>query len=292
MKPPKFTYHAPSSVDEALALLAEHGVDGKILAGGQSLVPVLSMRLATPAHLIDINGLEAELGTTSVDADGATVGALVRHAHLERDEDVAARVPLVGQALRHVAHPTIRNRGTTVGSLTHADPSAEMPAVLALLGGWLVARSTAGERTIGAPELFVGPLETSLRDDELAVAARFPAVDGRAGTCFDEIARRHGDYAMAGIGVISVLDSDDAFVSLRLSLVSVTEIPEVFDLSELVAGRRWEDVDAEALAEHVRDRIEPESDLHATADFRRHLAGVLTRRATRLSAARAKEIAA
>lgn len=292
MKPAAFSYHAPDSVDEALALLAEYGVVGKVLAGGQSLVPVLAMRLATPEHVIDINRLDDELGAIDVDEDGATVGALVRHARLESDERVEARVPLVCQALRHVAHATIRNRGTTVGSLVHADPSGEMPAVLTLLGGSIVARSTAGERIIESPDLFLGPLETSLRDDELAVAARFPAVKGRAGVCFDEVARRHGDYAMAGIAAVSVLEEDDTFRSLRVSLVSVTEVPEVFDLSEFVSGRRWEDVDVDALSAHVRDRVEPESDLHATADFRRHLAGVLTRRAARVSAVRAKENAA
>ena len=289
MKPPKFTYHAPRSVTEAIDLLGAHGPEGKILAGGQSLMPVLAMRLATPEHLIDINRLSGELGTVEVDDEGATVGALVRHSALERHEQAAARVPLLRQALAHVAHPAIRNRGTTVGSLTHADPAAEMPAVLALLGGWVTARSVRGERTISAADFFAGPMTSTLAEDELVISARFPAPGGRAGTYFDEIARRRGDYAMAGIAAVSVLDDDDAFVSLRISLVSVTDVPEVLDLTEYVAGSRWEDVDAHALADHVRDTVETDGDLHASADYRRHLAGVLTRRAARKSAMRAKE---
>lgn len=289
MKPSKFTYHAPRSVTEALDMLAEHGAEGKVLAGGQSLMPVLAMRLATPEHLIDINRLESELGGIEVDDEGATIGALVRHSGLERHERAHQRVPLLRQALQHVAHPAIRNRGTTVGSLTHADPAAEMPAVLALLGGSITARSARGERTIAAPDFFTGPMESSLRPEELAVSARFPAPQGRAGTFFDELARRRGDYAMAGVAAVSVLDDADAFVSLRVALVSVTEVPEVLDLSPLVAGARWEDVDVQALGEHVRDTVETEPDLHASADYRLHLAGVLTRRAARQSAMRAKE---
>ena len=292
MKPPKFTYHAPRSVQEALDLLAERGPEAKVLAGGQSLVPVLAMRLATPENIIDINRLEPELGEVRVDAGGVTIGALVRHARLEHDDEAAARVPLLRQALGHVAHPTIRNRGTTVGSLVHADPAAEMPAVLTLLGGTVTARSAEGERTLDAAEFFAGPMESSLREDELAVSAHFPAPQGRFGTYFDELARRRGDYAMAGVAAVAVLDEADAFTSLQVSLVSVTDVPQVLDLTELVAGARWEDVDAAALGEHVRDTVETEGDLHASADYRRHLAGVLTRRAARQSAMRAKERAA
>lgn len=287
MKTPKFTYHAPRTVAEALDVLAEHSTDAKVLAGGQSLVPVMAMRLASPAHLVDINRLTDELSALEVDDDGVRIGALVRHARLERDEAAAARVPLVGQALRHVAHPTIRNRGTTVGSLAHADPSAEMPTVLALLGGQVVARSVRGERTIDAADFFVGPMESCLGYDELAVSAWFPAPEGRFGTAFDEICRRHGDYAMCGAGVVAVLDEAEQYVSLKLSLVSVNDVPEVLDLTEVVRGTVVDDVDHAALGDWVRDRIDPPGDLHASADFRRHLASVLTKRLTLEAAARA-----
>lgn len=284
MKTPKFTYHAPRTVAEALDVLAEHDADAKVLAGGQSLVPVMAMRLASPAHIVDINALTAELSDLDVDDTGVRIGALVRHARLERDAAAAARVPLVGQALRHVAHPTIRNRGTTVGSLAHADPSAEMPTVLTLLGGHVVARSVHGERTIEAADFFAGPMESVLRYDELAVSAHFPAPEGRFGTAFDEICRRHGDYAMCGAGVVAVLDEHDAFVSLQLSLVSVTDVPEVLDLTDVVAGTAYADVDYPSLGAWVRDRIDPPGDLHASADFRRHLASVLTQRLAREAA--------
>lgn len=287
MKTPKFTYHAPRTVEEAVGLLAEHDTDGKVLAGGQSLVPVMAMRLASPGHLVDINRLTDELSALEVDEHGVRVGALVRHARLERDEAAALRVPLVGQALRHVAHPTIRNRGTTVGSLAHADPSAEMPVVLALLEGHVVARSVRGERTIEAADFFVGPMESALAYDELAVAAYFPAPEGRAGTAFDEICRRHGDYAMCGAGVVAVVDEAEQLVSLRLSLVSVTDVPEVLDLTPEVVGQAWDELDHAALGAAVRDRIDPPGDLHASADFRRHLASVLTTRLTREAAERA-----
>src|SRR5690625_4957406 len=156
------------------------------------------MRLATPENIIDINRLESELSQIQVDEHGVRIGALVRHATLEHDDEAAARVPLLRQALGHVAHPTIRNRGTTVGSLVHADPAAEMPAVLTLLGGSVTAQSAEGERTIDAADFFFGPMESTLREDELAVSAHFPAPRGRFGTYFDELARRRGDYAMAG----------------------------------------------------------------------------------------------
>lgn len=287
MKPPKFTYHAPRTVEEALALLAEHSSEAKVLAGGQSLLPVMAMRLASPAHLIDINRLD-ELATLDVDAQGVTVGALVRHARLEGDLEVRGRVPIVGEALRCVAHPVIRNRGTTVGSLTHADPSAEMPAILALLGGSVVARSTAGERVIDAADFFVGPMESALRYDELAVAARFPAPAGRSGSCFDEITRRHGDYAMCGVGTLVTLDESDRLQSLSMSFVSVGDVPEALDLSDLVGGVAADEVDLTAVAERAGELIDPPSDLHASADFRRHLAVTLARRTTRAALARAR----
>ncbi len=182
MKPSPFTYHRPESVEEALAVLAEVGADGKVLAGGQSLLPVLSMRLAAPGHLVDINRL-AELAYVQPSADGVRVGALARHAQVERDDGAAAVQPLLRQALRLVAHPTIRNRGTTVGSLAHADPSGEMTAVLAVTGGTVTLASVAGRREVAAADFFVGPLESAVGPGELAVEAFFPARPTR---------RRHG----------------------------------------------------------------------------------------------------
>nr|WP_308207541.1 FAD binding domain-containing protein [Actinomadura madurae] len=206
MKPPPFGYHAPATLAEALdALAAAPG--GKVLAGGQSLIPLLNMRLAAPSDLVDINRV-AGLDTVHVGDGGVRVGALARHARVERSAEAAAVQPLLGQALRHVAHPVIRNRGTVVGSLAHADPAAELPAVLAVLGGTVEAASARGRRTIPAAAFFRGPLEPALEPGELAVAAFFPAAPPRTGTAFAETARRHGDYALSGVAAVVGLDED------------------------------------------------------------------------------------
>ena len=175
MKPSPFDYHAPAGLDEALDVLARVGPDGKVLAGGQSLIPLLNMRLAAPAHLVDINRLTG-LDTIEAGPSGVRVGALARHSAVERSVPAAVVQPLLGRALRLVAHPVIRNRGTVVGSLVHADPSAELPAVLALLGGSVRLAHRGGEREVPAAEFFIGPMESAVRPGELAVSAFFPAL--------------------------------------------------------------------------------------------------------------------
>lgn len=274
MKPAPFDYLRPSSLAQALEMYAA-ATDAKVLAGGQSLIPLLSMRLAAPATLIDLGGL-AELAGIEVDGSVVCVGALARHAEVERHPGVRATQPLIGQALRLVAHPTIRNRGTTVGSIVHADAAAEMPAVLCLLGGHVVAESVRGSRDIAADDLFVGPLETSLAADEIVTGAYFPALPAGAGTAFDEVSRRHGDYALAGVGVVVECDGDRVS-RVRAGYISVSETPLVLDLGAAFADGV---VDAAALdraAALVTEQVEPEGDIHASADYRRHLAGVLTR---------------
>src|SRR6478735_7451307 len=224
MKPASFAWHGPRSVPEAVMLLAEHGPQAKVLAGGQSLVPVLAMRPAEPAHLVDINKL-GELDTVTTTAAGVTVGALARHSRVEHDADAARTQPLLRQGLRLVAHPTIRNRGTTVGSLAHADPAGEMTAVLALCGGTVTAVSGRGRRVIAAADFFRGPLESALAPDELAVEAFYPALPARAGTAFVEIARRHGDYALCGVGAIAELNPAGELSGLRCGYLSVFDVP-------------------------------------------------------------------
>jgi carbon-monoxide dehydrogenase medium subunit len=284
MKPAPFVWHGPTTVAEAVAVLAEVGHDGKVLAGGQSLVPVLAMRLAQPAHLVDINRV-AGLDTVTCGPDGVRVGALARHARLERDAEARRVLPLLGQALRLVAHPTIRNRGTTVGSLVHADPSGEMTAVLALTGGSVTALSVRGERTIAASDFFIGPLESSLEPDELALAAYFPAPPPGAGSAFVEVARRHGDYALCGVGAV-VAPAPDGGWSVLCGYLSMAETPVVVDLSgPWTAG-------ADATADAARRALQPLGDIHATAEYRRHLAGVLTLRAIRAALDRAGAVAA
>ncbi len=272
MKPAPFTWHGPESVAEATAVLAELGGEAKILAGGQSLIPVLAMRLAEPAHLIDINRLTM-LDTVVSAPAGVTVGALARHSRVERDAGTARVQPLLRQALRLVAHPTIRNRGTTVGSLAHADPAGELTAVFALCGGTVTAVSARGRREIDADAFFRGPLESALAPDELATQAFFPTLPAGAGSAFVEIARRHGDYALCGVAAIAELAADGSVARVRCGYLSVTDTPLVLDISEA-----WRCSQQDA-AEQVRAAVDPQSDLHATADYRRHLAGILTIRA-------------
>jgi len=283
VKPSPFTYHRPTSVAEALVALAEAGPEGKVLAGGQSLVPILNMRLAAPAHLIDINHVP-ELSYVHVQDGGVRVGATARHADLERDEAAYAALPLLRRALSYVAHPTIRNRGTTVGSLAHADPSGEMTAVLALLGGTVELRSRSGSRVVGADDFFVGLLESCVRPGELAVSAFFPRPEGRTGTAFVEVARRHGDYAMCGLAALVRLDDDRRVLVARAAYISVSPTPLVLDLTDAVSGP-WDAVDWAAAGRLARARVDPEDDINATAGYRRHLVGVLTARALRCAAA-------
>jgi aerobic carbon-monoxide dehydrogenase medium subunit len=288
VKPSSFVYHRPATIEEALEVLAQTGSDGKVLAGGQSLVPLMSMRLAAPAHLVDINRIEGLAGVRT-GTEGVRVGATARHADVEHDEAAHVAVPLLRQALRHVAHPTIRNRGTTVGSLAHADPSGEMTAVLALLGGRVTLRRRSGERVVAAEEFFLGPLESAVEPGEVAIEAIFPAPPPRTGSAWTEVARRHGDYAVCGIGALVTLDADERVESARVGLISVGPTPVVVDVSEAVAGQRHDSIDAAAAGRLVMDMVDPDPDIHATAEYRRVLAGTLTSRAVGTAAMRAVE---
>ncbi|MCW2644536.1 MAG: hypothetical protein JWP07_645 [Pseudonocardiales bacterium] len=281
MKPSPFGYSRPASVDEALSTLAAHGSNAKVLAGGQSLLPILSMRLAAPHHLVDINRL-TELDYVRLDASTVRVGALARHARVLADTAARVAQPLLAQALRLVAHATIRNRGTTVGSIVHADPSGEMTAVLALLGGSVRVASKSAHRDVPADEFFLGALESAVAPGELALEASFPVLGPRSGTAFVEVSRRQGDYAVCGVGALVELDGDGALSSARTAYLSVSATPLVLDVSE--AG---EDFAAAAALAH--EQVDPEADIHATADYRRHLAGVLTERALRAAHAGAVE---
>ncbi|GAA2100574.1 FAD binding domain-containing protein [Actinomadura alba] len=288
MKPPPFAYHAPRALAEAVGALAEAGPDGKVLAGGQSLIPLLNMRLAAPARIVDINRL-TELDTVEVTERGVRVGALARHSRVLRSIEAARAQPLLTDALRHVAHPVVRNRGTVVGSLAHADPAAELPAVLAVLGGSVDAMSAGGRRTIPADAFFTGPLESALRPGELAVSAFFPGLPPYGGAAFGEVTRRHGDYALVGVAAVVVLDDDLRVASARAGYLSVGATPLVLDLTEAAGRRSPGSCDWAAVAAHAESLVDPETDIHAGADYRRHLAGVLTERVLRAAAANALE---
>ena len=285
MKPSPFAWSAPTSVDEALAVLGQVGGDGKVLAGGQSLLPILNMRLAAPAHLVDINRL-AELAYVRVEDGAVQVGAIARHAAVERDSAAYDVQPLLRQALGLVAHPVIRNRGTTVGSLAHADPSGEMTAVLALTGGAVQVSGPAGRRDVPAAEFFAGPLECCLLPGELALSATFPAFAAGSGTTFVEVARRHGDYAVCGLAAV-VTVADGVVSAARAAYISVAPTPLVLDLTAAVAGREPSSADWAAAGDLAGEQVDPEPDIHASADYRRHLARVLTARALAEAASRA-----
>ena len=276
MKPAPFAFVRPATLAQALeALAGESGA--KVLAGGQSLVPMLSMRLAAPSMLIDINALP-DLGHVTVDATGVRVGALARHSEVLASPEAAACQPLLAMALSNVAHPTIRNRGTTVGSLVHADAAAEMPMVLRLLEGTVDVASVRGRRTIPAADLFIGPLESCLADDEIAVEAFFPALPAGAGVAFEEIARRHGDYALVGVAAYVECEGD-AVTRARLGYLSVCDVPTVIDVTD--------DLDDPAAA--ALRQLDPDEDIHASADYRAHLVRVLTSRVLAAAITHARE---
>jgi aerobic carbon-monoxide dehydrogenase medium subunit len=293
VKPAPFDYLAPRSLDEALEILATQGHDAKILAGGQSLIPVLNFRLAQPALLVDINAL-AELDFLRPESDGGlTIGALVRHRRLERESEVARRVPLLAEAVPFVAHPQIRARGTFGGSLAHADPAAEFPAVAIALGARLRLQRRGGDRWVEARAFFTGLFATALEPGELLTEVRFPPNPERAGAAFLEVSRRHGDYAQAGIAARVVLDAEGLCREARLVFLSVGEGP--VDTARAAAGLVGAPLDQGAIAEAARiaatEEIDPVGDIHASADFKRHLVGVLTARALRLARARGSRAA-
>lgn len=284
MKPAPFAYVRPASLTEAVAALGAEP-EAKVLAGGQSLLPLLSMRLVAPTTLVDINALPGLAGI-EVSAAGVRIGALARHCDVLAAPEVRRVQPLVALALGHVAHATIRNRGTTVGSIVHADSAAEMPAVLSLLGGSLEVLSGAGRRTIAAADLFLGPLESSLRHDEIAVSAFFPALAAGAGVAFTEMARRHGDYALCGVAALVRLE-DDRVVEARVGYLAVNEVPTVVDLTAALAVR-VDDRSVSAAVEVALGSLDPAADIHASAAYRAQLVRVLTARVLRTAHADAR----
>lgn len=289
MKPAPFEYHAPSTVDEAVGLLATLGDAAKVLAGGQSLIPLLNMRLAGPEHLVDVSRIVA-LDHIDV-ADGRVrFGAAVTHEVLRRNAAAAAAQPLLARALSWVAHPVIRNRGTSVGSIVHADPAAELPAVLAVLDGTLTVRSRAGERVLSADAIVLGPMESDVAPDEVAVEATVAIAAPRTGSVFLELARRHGDYALAGVCMVVEMDPGGTVASARASFIGVGTGVDVLDLTDVLVGQRPDALDVRGVVDRTTTFVDPETDIHADADYRRHLAGVLAGRAAAGAVADASDV--
>ncbi len=278
MKPARFEYFCPRTIDEATGFLARYGDEAKVLAGGQSLVPLMNMRLARPAIVIDINRIDALAYLR--ERDGALlIGALTRQRAAERAPVVAERCPILRDALHLVGHAQIRNRGTIGGSIAHADPAAELTAILLALGGEVTARSATGRRTIAAADLFVTYLTTSLDPRELITEVRIPTIPRGAGWSWMEISRRHGDFALAGVGVVLAMRGG-MVAEARIGLTGVGATPvRASDAEHLLAGQRPSESLWEAAAASVRAAVAPDGDIHASAEYRKHVAGVLTRRA-------------
>ena len=292
MKPAWFDYYAPRSLDEAVQVLADAGRDGRVLAGGQSLMPMLNCRILSPAALIDINRIE-ELNHLDVATDSLTLGALVRHADLLRNPEVAKGWPLLAEATTYVAHPAIRNRGTVCGSVSHNDPAAEQPSVLVTLEGTVVIAGKAGRRELPAEEFFTGLMSNALEADEMVVALRYPRPAAGTGTAFVEFARRLGDFALGGAAVTLTMRNGTC-EKARLTVVGMGEGPfraraaEEALTGRKLGGKQTKDALAEAAA-MVAAAVEPADDVHASASYRRHLAGVLTARALETALARSGE---
>jgi carbon-monoxide dehydrogenase medium subunit len=288
LKPAPFEYDSPDTVEEALDLLAEHGDDAKILAGGQSLIPLMALRLARPARLVDIGRIEA-LGRVGVDGS-LTMGAGVRQRVAERSSIIAAHCPLFTDALPLVAHVPIRVRGTIGGSLAHADPAGELPTVALLAEACMIARRRGSRRAILAREFFRGFLETALEPDELLVEVEVPPLPARTGSAFREVSRRHGDFALVGAGAVVVLDDDGVIVDARLGFTGVASTPlRVPEAEEALLGAEPSADAFSATAAMVRKAVDPADDVHATAAYRRHVAGFLAARVLTDAACRAGE---
>ena len=288
MKLPPVDYEAPETVSEAVELLAEHLDEASVLAGGQSLIPLLALRLAHPAVLIDINGTAGLSGVSATDG-WVTIGAMTREYAAEESGTVAAAVPLLAAALPLIGHEAIRSRGTIGGSLAHADPAAELPAVALALDAEFVVRSQSGMRVIPAADWFEGYLTTSRRPDELLVEARFPAAGPGTGISFQEVARRHGDFAIVGLAASLTL-SDGTISDARLAFSGVSDVPVRAACAEdLLVGERPSAELFDAAARRATEDIDPPADLHGSSEYRKKVAAALVRRGLRAAADNAGE---
>ena len=288
MKPAPFEYAAPESTEEVLSLLGEHGDAAKVLAGGQSLGPMLNMRLAFPELLVDINRLE-ELSYVQEQDGQLVVGALARQREVERFVSEHSGWPLLKEAMPVIGHVTNRNRGTVCGSLAHADPAAELPAVATVLGAEIRIAGPDGERTVSPEDFFVSYMMTNLEPEELLLEVRFPATPPRTGSAWLELARRHGDYAIAGVGTVLTLDEGGKCDSARLVYIGVSSVP--FDAQGAAASLIGEEPTEELFAEvaaQASAESEPGSDIHASAAYRQHLTKMLTQRALKRALNQAK----
>jgi CO/xanthine dehydrogenase FAD-binding subunit len=290
MKPAPFEYHAPASMEEALFILHNSGGDAKLLAGGQSLVPAMNFRVVQPASLIDLNRIPA-LGYIREDGEYLRIGAMTRERHLEFDESIRKRTPLLHEAAPHIAHPQIRNRGTIGGSIVNADPAAELPVLMLASQARLKARSTSAERWIDAKDFFVGMFTTALEPDEILVEIELPFMPPRTGWSFLEVAPRAGDYAMMGVAVLVTLDETGKCQRAKLVYLNAGDGPvDATETAQLFEGETFREELIDSAAQMASEQeINPFGNIHASMDYQRHLANVLTKKALKIAVQRAVE---
>lgn len=280
MKPAPFEYVRPASLEEALDALRDGGSGAKALAGGQSLIPAMNFRLAQPSLLVDLAGLDGLRGIRPTERGGLRIGAMTRQRAVERSALVRERAPLLGETMEWVAHPQIRNRGTIGGSLAHADPAAELPAVMLALDATFHVQGPAGARRIPAREFYMGLFTTALEPDELLVGIETPAPAAASRFALEEVSRRHGDFALAGVAVALTPADDGSVEDVAIGLFSVGDGPTLSEAGAAVLiGRPLERSTIAEAADATAEALDPPSDIHATAAYRRHLVRVLTRRA-------------
>jgi carbon-monoxide dehydrogenase medium subunit len=273
MKAAAFAYARATSVENALDLLAEHGDAAKVLSGGQSLMPAMNVRLISPDFIVDIGGL-AELNGITMHGGVLRIGALIRHVDLLRSPEIATHAPLLTQAVAHVAHPAIRNRGTIGGSLAHADPAAELPACMLALGATIVVRGGRGERRIAAEDFFTGIFETALAANELLIAVEVPVARNDSAHFFHEFARRHGDYAIAGLAAAAIVEGG-RFADLRLAYFALGDRPALANAAGKLVNLAVTPALVADAAATLAQELDPHEDQQASAAMRRHLARVL-----------------
>ena len=291
MKPAPFEYYAPDSIEQAVDLFSQYNRDAKILAGGQSLVPAMNFRVVQPSVLIDLNRV-GELSYIREEGDVIRVGAMARERHLEFDASIEKRTPLLHEAVPFIAHPQIRNRGTIGGSIVHSDPAAELPVLMTALNARLKARNTSGERWIDAQDFFVGMFTTALEADEILVEIELPFMPARTGWSFMEVAPRAGDYAMMGVAALVTLDESGKCIGAKLVYLNAGEGPiHAEKAAKLLEGENLNEKAIEEAAVLASEKeINPFGNMHASADFQRHLAKVLTQKTLRLATQRAGEV--
>src|SRR5919108_1975959 len=287
MKPAPFSLLRPKSVDEALSLLRSHGDEAKVLAGGQSLVPLMNFRLARPSYLVDLNQVEA-LSGIKFEGRTLTIGAMVRQREVERSPAIAERLPILHEALGKVGHPAIRNRGTVGGSLVHADPAAELPLLAVVLDAIFQLQSLRGKRSVAARDFYQGYLVTDIAADELLIEISVPLPPPGAGWCFTEVARRHGDFAIVAVAVLLGCGQDQKIDFARIAVGGAGPAPlRVMAAEEALVGERPGPEIFRRAGDIAAQAVEPPDDIHASSSYRRHLTGVLVRRALSVAKGRA-----